>query len=98
PGINRPIPGYNYAGPGNNGYDKPPVNSVDACARPHDLSYDDAHASGIQGALFNTTVADADLALADCAANAVATDPKLSVSGKAVGVAMVIIFTDIGLA
>ena len=54
----------NYAGPGNNGDDVAPINSVDAAARDHDLAYGAAGADGIVGAFFDTSVANADLALA----------------------------------
>ena len=59
--------GTNFVGPGPDknpytlGLD--PIDAVDAAAQRHDFAYWKAGASGIQGALFNSDVFEADVAL-----------------------------------
>src|SRR5262249_47828353 len=54
--FNKPWYG-NYLGPGNYGYDVPPINALDNAARNHDLAYEAAGIeNGFWGALTNTSV------------------------------------------
>ena len=70
-----PKPWYgNFVGPGpdknpyhlkdQNGKTLKPIDMIDAAAQKHDYAYFKANTGGIHGALFNKTVANADIALA----------------------------------
>jgi hypothetical protein len=74
----------NYLGPDNYGYDKRPIDALDAAARDHDLAYGRCKADGILGALLTIEAAPADLQLAKRAFLAL---PALDVQGKLMGVA-----------
>jgi hypothetical protein len=74
----------NYLGPENYGYDKRPIDALDAAAREHDLAYDRFNATGIAGALFTIDAGKADLQLAKRAFLAL---PALDFQGKLMGVA-----------
>ncbi len=88
----------NYAGPGNNGYRKEPIDSIDAAAREHDLAYERYGADGPTGVLFNYSVAYDDLLLGARAISAVLTDPTLTLYGRAAGVIVAGIFVPVGAA
>jgi hypothetical protein len=74
----------NYLGPDNYGYDKQPIDELDAAARQHDLAYDQCNAVGLAGALWNLNAGKADLELAKRAFQAL---PSLDFQGKLMGVA-----------
>jgi len=74
----------NYLGPDNYGYDKKPIDALDAAAREHDLAYGRCKADGIVGALSTIDGAPADLQLAKRAFQAL---PSLDIQGKLMGVA-----------
>jgi hypothetical protein len=74
----------NYLGPDNFGYDKPPIDELDAAARVHDMAYDRCHAAGIGGALWCLDAGKADLELARQAFLAL---PSLDCTGRIMGVA-----------
>jgi hypothetical protein len=74
----------NYLGPDNYGYDKRPIDALDAAARQHDLAYDECKTEGILGALCNLDSGKADLELAKRAFLAL---PALDFQGKLMGVA-----------
>jgi len=74
----------NYLGPDNYGYDKKPIDALDAAAREHDLVYGRYNADGIVGALSTIDAAPADLQLAKRAFQAL---PSLDIQGKLMGVA-----------
>jgi hypothetical protein len=80
--FTKPWYGY-YLGPDNYGYDKKPIDALDAAAREHDLAYDQCHAAGIAGALFCLDAGKADLHLAGQAFRAL---PSLDFPGKLAGV------------
>ncbi len=77
-GGNDPKPWYgNFTGPGPNknpyqlkdanGKTLQPIDMIDAAAQRHDYAYYKANTGGISGALFNRSVAKADIALARAA-------------------------------
>jgi hypothetical protein len=68
----------NYLGPDNNGWNRMPINSLDAAARTHDIGYDMVGASGIIGALTNTSVTGDDWKLATSAWDAFQNDSSLT--------------------
>jgi hypothetical protein len=74
----------NYLGPDNLGYDKKPIDALDAAAREHDLAYDQCHVAGFGGALFCLDAGHADRELARRAFLAL---PSLDFGGKLMGVA-----------
>jgi hypothetical protein len=74
----------NYLGPDNYGYDKKPIDALDAAAREHDLAYGRCKADGIVGALSTIDAAPADLQLAKRAFQVL---PSLDIQGKLMGVA-----------
>jgi hypothetical protein len=82
-GFTKPWYG-NYLGPENYGFDKRPIDALDAAAREHDLAYGHCKAEGIVGALCTIDAAQADLELAKRAFQAV---PSLDFPGKLMGVA-----------
>lgn len=49
---------------GQSNYSIPPIDDLNYAAFKHDRGYDRHNATGIEGALFNTSVADADFLLA----------------------------------
>jgi len=73
----------NYLGPDNLGYDKTPIDELDAAAREHDMAYDHCHAAGIGGALFCVSAGRADIQLARRAFLAL---PSLDFGGRLMGV------------
>ena len=74
----------NYLGPDNFGYDKKPIDALDAAAREHDLAYDHCHTAGFGGALLCLDAGHADRELARRAFLAL---PSLDLGGKLMGVA-----------
>jgi hypothetical protein len=74
----------NYLGPDNLGYDKKPIDELDAAAREHDLAYDQYHVAGLGGALLCLDAGRADRQLARRAFLAL---PSLDFGGKLMGVA-----------
>ena len=74
----------NYLGPDNLGYDKKPIDALDAAAREHDLAYDHCHVAGFGGALLCLDAGRADRELARRAFLAL---PSLDLGGKLMGVA-----------
>jgi hypothetical protein len=73
----------NYLGPDNFGYDKQPIDELDAAAREHDMAYDHCHAAGIGGALLCVSAGKADLQLARRAFLAL---PSLDFGGRLMGI------------
>lgn len=102
-----------YVGPNNpkkadgkrDSYVLPPINSLDAAAKKHDLSYDLVQAKGFKGAILDTKTLDADKQLILDASNVIAmyhlgiTDPinrqQVSVETKDAAVKVVGIFTNL---
>jgi hypothetical protein len=84
----------NYLGPGNLGYDKLPIDALDAAARVHDLAYDACGVEGFRGTITCLKVAKADLRLAGAA---LAAFPVVSFKGKLVGAVTAMTFGPIGL-
>ncbi|HEY1858909.1 MAG TPA: hypothetical protein VGG61_01060 [Gemmataceae bacterium] len=84
----------NYLGPDNFGYDKMPIDELDAAAREHDMAYDHCHAAGIGGALFCVSAGRADIQLARRAFLAL---PSLDFGGRLMGVGTGIAMGIIGI-
>jgi hypothetical protein len=84
----------NYLGPDNFGYDKQPIDELDAAAREHDMAYDHCHAAGIGGALFCVSAGRADIQLARRAFLAL---PSLDFGGRLMGVGTGIAMGVIGI-
>jgi hypothetical protein len=84
----------NYLGPDNFGYDKQPIDELDAAAREHDMAYDHCHAAGISGALFCVSAGRADIQLARRAFLAL---PSLDFGGRLMGVGTGIAMGFIGI-
>jgi hypothetical protein len=84
----------NYLGPDNFGYDKQPIDELDAAAREHDMAYDHCHAAGIGGALLCVSAGKADLQLARRAFLAL---PSLDFGGRLMGVGTGIAMGVIGI-
>jgi hypothetical protein len=83
----------NYLGPGNCGYDVPPIDALDLAARTHDQVYDKFHVDGCKGALTCLDVRKADLKLAGDSFRAI---PHVAFKGKLVAVATGVSFGSIG--
>ena len=63
---------------GHRNYSIPPIDDLDYAAFKHDRGYDYFGAEGIDGALFNTSVAAADSLLAKQSRQAIRNSPFLS--------------------
>ena len=84
----------NYLGPDNFGYDKQPIDELDAAAREHDMAYNHCQAAGIGGALFCVSAGRADIQLARRAFLAL---PSLDFGGRLMGVGTGIAMGFIGI-